>query len=315
MMRETEQPEDRTRHQRLLSGTDAPAARPVAEPLLKKCVAEFVGTGILVLFGCGAVHTATLIGAQSGLWQVAIVWGLAVTLAIYAVGAVSGAHINSAITLAFASRGKFPWSLVAPYIASQMAGAFSAAALLFVLFGPYLAAKEQEKHVVRGQPGSEVTAMCYGEYFPNPSPLASSPEPYSDTARARLDAMVSEPIACLAEIVGTMFLALMVFAVTDDRNSAAPAGRMAPAFIGLTIAMLISVIAPLTQACFNPARDFGPRLFAFFAGWGSIAIPGPRGFGFATVYVLSPIAGALIGGHLYDLVLRPSLPHPTDHEV
>lgn len=313
-MDEPEQPCDPPR-QRLLSGTEAPASRPVAEPLLKKCVAEFVGTGILVLFGCGTVHVAVLTGALVGLWQVAIVWGLGVMLAIYAVGAVSGAHINPSITLAFASRGKFPWSLVGPYIASQMAGAFAAAALLYVLFGPYLAAKEQEKHVVRGQAGSEVTAMCYCEYFPNPGPLATSPEPYSAEVQARLDALVSEPVACLAEIVGTLFLALMVFAVTDDRNSAAPAGRMAPAFIGLTIALLISVIAPLTQACFNPARDFGPRVFAFFAGWGSIAIPGPRGLGFATVYILSPIIGAQLGAHLYDLVLRPSPPHPADQEV
>lgn len=306
---------DNSPRQRLITGTEAPASRPVDEPLLKKCAAEFVGTGILVLFGCGVVHTAVLTGAQNGLWQVAIVWGLAVMLAIYAVGAVSGAHINSAITLAFAARGKFPWRLVGPYIVSQMAGAFCAAALLYSLFAPYLAAKELEKHVVRGQAGSQITAMCYGEYFPNPGSLASSAEPYSEAAQIKLDALVSEPIACLAEIVGTMFLALMVFAVTDDRNSAAPAGRMAPAFIGLTIALLISVIAPLTQACFNPARDFGPRLFAYLAGWGPMAIPGPRSMGFATVYILSPIAGALIGSHLYDFVLRPSCPSAPRHEV
>jgi glycerol uptake facilitator protein len=292
--------------QHLRSGTEAPAARPVEEPLLKKCIAEFVGTAVLVLFGCGAVHTAVLIGAQNGLWQVAIVWGLAVTLAIYLVGAVSGAHINPSITLAFAARGKFPPSLVVPYIVAQMAGAFSAAALLYLLFSPYLSAKERDKHVVRGQPGSQLTAMCYGEYFPSPGSLAGGDAPWTEDAQRKIDAMVSEPVACLAEIIGTAFLAMMVFAVTDDRNSAAPAARMAPAFIGLTIALLISVIAPLTQACFNPARDFGPRLFAYFAGWGSIAIPGPRGLGFATVYIISPIIGAQLGAHLYDLVLRPS---------
>ena len=186
---------------------------------------------------------------------------------------------------------------------------------MYLLFAPYLAQKEREKQVVRGQAGSEVTATCYGEYFPNPGSLATSAEPWSEQAQLKLDALVSEPTACLAEIVGTLFLALVVFAVTDDRNSAAPAGRMAPAFIGLTIALLISVIAPLTQACFNPARDFGPRLFTFFAGWGSIAIPGPRGLGFLTVYIFSPIAGRSSGVHLYDLVLRPSAANSAPQEA
>jgi glycerol uptake facilitator protein len=79
-------------------------------------------------------------------------------------------------------------------------------------------------------------------------------------------------------------------------------------FIGLTVAALISVIAPLTQACFNPARDFGPRLFAALAGWGSVALPGPRGAGFLTVYIIAPILGAITGSGLYVHVVRPPAP-------
>src|SRR6185312_3918628 len=123
---------------------------------------------------------------------------------------------------------------------------------------------------------SEITAMCYGEYFPSPGPLSNAEGPYSIDAHARLNALVSEPAAFLAELLGTLILALVVFAVTDDRNSAAPTGGLAAVMIGLTVAALISFIAPLPQACFNPARDFGPRLFAALAGWGSIALPGPR---------------------------------------
>ena len=77
--------------------------------------------------------------------------------------------------------------------------------------------------------------------------------------------------------------------------------------IGLTVASLISIIAPLTQCCLNPARDFGPRLFAYFAGWGSIALPGPRGLGFLTVYIVSPIVGATLGIGLFQKVLRPAI--------
>ena len=101
----------------------------------KMCLAECVGTFVLVLFGCGAVHTAVLMGAQNGIWQVAIVWGVTIMLAIYMVGAISGAHINPAVTIAFAVAGRLPWSLVGPYFAGQVIGAFLAAAALFVLFG------------------------------------------------------------------------------------------------------------------------------------------------------------------------------------
>jgi len=270
----------------------------------KKCLAEFLGTYLLILLGCGAVHASVLTGAQSGLWQVAIVWGIAIMLAVYTVGAVSGAHINPAITLAYAVWGRFPWRSVLPYILAQLIGAFLAAATLFVLFSPYLKAREQEKHVVRGSPGSEITAMCYGEYFPSPGPLSNAEGPYTVDAHERLNGLVSEPTAFCAELLGTLVLAMVVFAVTDGRNLAAPPDGLAPVFIGLTVAGLISVVAPLTQACFNPARDFGPRLFAFLAGWGSIALPGTRGAGFLTVYIIAPILGAIIGSGIYIHGLR-----------
>src|SRR5262249_28591588 len=109
--------------------------------------------------------------------------------------------------------------------------------------------------------------------------------------------------AFMAEVIGTLLLALVVFATTDPRNPGAPPTGMAPVFIGLTLAILISVIAPLTQACFNPARDVGPRIVAYLAGWGETAIPGPRGF--LQVYVIAPILGAIIGGGLYERALRP----------
>ena len=277
-----------------------------APPLLASCVGEVIGTFLLVFFGCGVVHTAVLIGAQNGVWQVAIVWAIAIALAIFTVGGISGAHINPAMTIAFAVRGRFSWSRVLPYIVSQLAGAILAAACLFVLFQAYLAEKESQKQVTRGGPGSAITAMCYGEYYPNPGGAGDGP--YDASAQARYDTRVTEASAFLAEFLGTLILALVVFALIDPKNGIAPAGNMAPVFIGLTVAALISVIAPLTQASFNPARDFGPRLFAYFAGWGEIAIPGPNGRGFLTVYILAPILGAVAGGTLYDFLLRPYHP-------
>ncbi|QDU96376.1 MIP/aquaporin family protein [Lignipirellula cremea] len=268
-------------------------------------LAEALGTFLLVLFGCGSVHAAVLTGAQAGLWQVAIVWGVAIMAAIYVTGAVSGAHINPAITLALAVWGKFSWSKVPLYITAQMVGAFLAAAALFVAYGPYLAAKEEQQQVVRGGPGSIITAMCYGEYFPNPGYLAAGEEPLSAAELEKFPTFVSPPVAFGVELLGTAILALVVFAVTDPRNAGAPAANLAPVFIGLTVAALISILAPLTQACFNPARDLGPRLFAFLAGWGPAAIPGPNGIGFVTVYLVAPILGAIVGAGVYEWGIRP----------
>jgi glycerol uptake facilitator protein len=267
------------------------------------CLAEGLGTFLLVLFGCGAVHVAVLTDALQGLWQVGIVWGIAIMLAVLACGAISGAHINPAITIALAAWRKFPARRIPAYLAAQLLGALAAAAVLYALFAPFLAAKEQEKGISRGQPGSELTAMCYGEYFPNPGPLAVASGRYDPQHHAALRARVPEWAACLAELLGTAILAFMVAALTDTGNALHP-GRLAAVFIGLTVTALICLLAPLTQACFNPARDFGPRLFAYFAGWGEIALPGPQGRGFFTVYIASPIVGAVAGMGLYGLLRR-----------
>ncbi len=257
--------------------------------LLEKCLAEAIGTFILVFFGVGSVHAAVLTGAQQGIWQVAVVWGAAISLAIYATGSLSGAHMNPAMTVSFTVFRGFPWRHTLPYILSQLVGAFAAAVVLHMLFSGILVEFEFAHGIVRGAPGSELSAMVYGEYFPNPATAAGL---------HWAGAVVSLAQAMLAEGIGTAFLAFFVFAVTDAKNGSGPGTRLLPVFIGLTVSILISVIAPLTQAGFNPARDFGPRLFAYLAGWGAIAIPGPCG-GFFTVYILSPILGAVAGAAVY----------------
>ncbi|MEZ6066946.1 MAG: MIP/aquaporin family protein [Planctomycetaceae bacterium] len=271
---------------------------------LSTCVlAEAIGTFILVFFGCGAVHVAVLTGDLNGLWQVGIVWGIAIMLAIYTIGGVSGAHINPAITIALAAWNLFPRGRVLGYIAGQLVGAFVAAAALYLVFGGYLAEKEAAKGVSRGEPGSIVTAMCYGEYYPNPGPIAAADGPFDAARWAEMQELVCTPRAFGIELLGTAILAFVVVGITDPRNKTQPE-RLAPLFIGLTVTALICVIAPLTQACFNPARDFGPRLFAVCAGWGAAAAPGPNGMGIIYVYMIAPIFGAVLGAGLYQLVFR-----------
>jgi glycerol uptake facilitator protein len=265
-------------------------------------IAEAVGTYLLVLFGTGSVAAAVLTGAQVGLWQVAVVWGFGVTLAIYASAAVSGAHLNPAVSLAFALRRPiaFPAARLLPYCAAQLGGAILAGATVAAAFWPFLERFEAEKRLTRGAPGSELAAMVFGEYFPNPALFGTD-------AAAR--ALVALPTATLVEALGTAVLVFVIFAVTDRDSSAAPPPTLAPFFIGFTVASLISLFAPITQAGWNPARDFGPRLVAFMLGWGSIAIPGPD-WGFLA-YIVGPLVGGPLGAFLYDLLIRPALRRPT----
>ncbi len=265
---------------------------PALPSIQKAMVGEFIGTYLLAFFGIGAVNAAVATGAQMGLWQVAVVWAVGVSLGIYAAAALSGAHINPAITVVAALYDKFPLRRVVPYWIAQVAGAACASLTLYAMFAEAILELERRRGLLRGGPGSELSAMVFGEYFPNPAIFGTAEDAWR---------IVSLPSAFIAEMIGTAMLAFLVAAVTHGRNAERPPAAVVAVIIGLGVAAIISVIAPLTQAGLNPARDFGPRLVSYFLGWGEIAIPGPRG-GWFTVYILAPVVGAVIGGGIYRLV-------------
>lgn len=258
-------------------------------------VGEMLGTFLIVFFGCGCVATSVTTGAQSGVFQVAIVWGLGISIAIYLTSALSGAHLNPAVTVTMAVWNGFPKRAVVPYIAAQLLGAMLAAATLLAIYGDPLAAYEKTNAIIRGKPGSEATAMVFGEYFPSPGGHPLTPE-----TRARM----SHSSAFLAEFVSTAVLLLVILSVTDERNGARPQ-ILTAATIGLTVTVLISLVGPLTMACFNPARDLGPRIVSGLAGWGRVAFE-TNGQGWWTVYVAAPLLGGIAGGGLYTLLLKPA---------
>ena len=258
-------------------------------------IGEFVGTFILVFFGCGSVCAAVTTGAQAGVFQVAIVWGLGIATAIYLTASLSGAHLNPAVTISLAAWGDFPKRRVPGYIATQMVGAFVAAALLQVIFGGAIKEFEAKNGIVRGQSGSEASAMVFGEFYPNPQG-----KPLKEGNPGRM----SQGRAFIAEVVGTALLLVVIFGTTDARNQNRPQ-ILTAATIGLTITMLISLLGPLTMACFNPARDLGPRLFSSLAGWGSVPFTA-NGMGWLTVYLIAPVVGGLLGGGIYRVLLRPN---------
>jgi glycerol uptake facilitator protein len=257
-------------------------------------VGEFFGTFLLVFFGCGSVAAAVLTGAQVGIFQVAIVWGLGIATAIYLTGSLSGAHLNPAVTLSLATAKGFPWLRVPGYVLAQFLGAFTASGVLYAAFAGPLRVFEETNHILRGSAGSEASAMIFGEFFPNPGG-----RPFT----SKLSAMISPEAAFFIEALGTGILVLVILCSTDVRNTSRP-GVLTAATIGLTITMLISLLGPLTMAGFNPARDFGPRVFSSLAGWGRIVFT-INGSGWFTVYIIAPFVGGQVGGLIYRFLFRP----------
>jgi glycerol uptake facilitator protein len=258
--------------------------------LLHDFVGELIGTFLLVFFGCGSVAVTVLYAAHSGLFQVAMIWGLGVTIAIYATRHLSCAHLNPAVSLAMVIGRRMSPAKLPVYLSAQFIGAFIAAGTLYMLFGDSIARYESLNHILRGSPDSVRTAMMFGEYYPNPG--------------AGIVGVVTPLTAFFAETLGTFGLVFLIFSLTEGCNLGRPDDALAPLFIGLTATIIISIVAPLTQAGFNPARDLSPRLFAMLAGWGDAALP-DRHLGFITIYVLGPFCGAAFAAGVFAFAIEP----------
>jgi glycerol uptake facilitator protein len=262
---------------------------------MREFIGEALGTFLLVLFGCGSVAVSVLFGSHHGLMQVALAWGVGVMLSIYLTRHLSCAHLNPAVSLSMALSGRMLFRKLPIYMSAQLTGAVLAGLTLYFLFAPSIAAYENAHHIVRGAAESVQTAMMFGEYYPNPSGTA----------------VVSLPLAMGAEALGTFLLVLLIFALTEGRNVGRPDNALAPVFIGLAVTSIICLIAPLTQAGLNPARDLGPRLVAWLMGWGDAAFPDRVG-GFLHVYVLAPLFGGFLASQFFVRILEPAMATPVD---
>lgn len=254
----------------------------------RELIGEMMGTFLLVLFGCGAVAVATLYQGNAGIFQIAVVWGIGISLAIYATRHLSCAHLNPAVTLAMAVSGRMTRGKVPAYLIGQLLGAFIGGLVIYFLFADAIAAFEAAQGITRGSADSMTSARMFGEY-------------YVTTGHSAFAAMIK---AMVVEGVGTFLLVFMIFSLTEGCNLGRPHDHLAPLFIGLTVTSLICLLAPLTQAGFNPARDLGPRMVALIFGWGSAALPDAQA-GFLWVYVVGPIFGALVAGLFFTRVIEP----------
>lgn len=254
--------------------------------LSSQCIAEFFGTALLIFFGTGCVAALTVAGASFSLWEISIIWGIGVSMAIYLTAGVSGAHLSPAVSIALCLFGSFEKHKLPFYILAQIAGAFCGAALVYILYSSLFFDYEQAHAMVRGSQESLELASVFSTY------------PH---------AALSTGQAFLVEMVITAILMAVIMALTDDNNGL-PRGAMAPLLIGLLIAVIGSAMGPLTGFAMNPARDLGPKLMTFMAGWGEMALTGGRDIPYFLIPVFAPITGACLGAALYRLVIARNLP-------
>src|SRR6267142_3810131 len=218
----------------------------MSREVFREMLAEFLGTFVLIVFGVGVVAQVVLSkGAAGNSLSINIAWGLAVTMGCYVCAGVTGAHLNPAVTMALAIHRGFPWRKVVPYSIAQIAGAFVASAVVFITYHDALNAFDGGVRQVLGAQG---TAGIWATY----------PQPFLSTF----------PGGFIDQVVGTALLVAVILGITDTRNSPPPAG-LAPVVVGLLVLLIGATFGFTSGYAINPARDFGPRLFTFAAGWGS----------------------------------------------
>lgn len=250
----------------------------------REAAAEFLGTFTLIVFGVGVVAQVVLgKNMQGDYFSINVGWGLAVTMGCYVAGGVSGAHLNPAVTLALAVCRGFSWRKVLPYWTAQVAGAMAASAVVYFTY--YEAIDHFE-----GPARTLTTAGIWATY----------PK----------DFLTNFPGGFVDQVVGTGMLVLVVLAVSDQRNMSL-ATSLGPIIVGASVGLIGMTYGLNAGYAINPARDFGPRLFTFLAGWGEQVFTAHNYWWW--VPIAGPLCGAVLGGWIYDVFItryHPPLDEP-----
>ncbi|MFD1032476.1 MULTISPECIES: MIP/aquaporin family protein [Caryophanaceae] len=229
-------------------------------------LAEVIGTMILIIFGAGVVAGVVLKDSKaenSGWIVITIAWGLAVTMGVYAVGSFSGAHLNPAVTLGFASIGELPWAKVPLYIAAQIIGAITGAAIVFFNYLPHWSRTEDE-----------TTKLAVFATIP--------------AIRRPLSNLVSEIIGTTVLVMGLLFIGANEF--TEGLN---------PLIVGALIIAIGMSLGGTTGYAINPARDLGPRIAHALL---PIPGKGGSDWSYAWVPIVGPVFGGIYGAIFYKAI-------------
>lgn len=252
-----------------------------------KFVGEFIGTFILVFFGCASVANSVLFSSFTSVFQIAIIWGIGVSIAIYATRHLSCAHLNPAVSLAMVLSKRMKPSRLFQYWSAQFLGAIAASLLLFLIFGNIISQYEVSNSIIRGTSESIKTARIFGEYF--------AVEGYE----------FSTISAFIVEMIGTLVLVTIIFTVTEGCNLGRPSDNIAPLIIGISIAAIICITAPMTQTGLNPARDWGPRIVSYLFGW--YGVGQGQNLDLFFVYFIGPLVGGSIAAMIFVYIIDPMM--------
>jgi glycerol uptake facilitator protein len=250
------------------------------EEEMNTLLAEAIGTMILVLLGDGVVANVLLArskGQNAGWIVITTGWGTAVAIAVYAVGRISGAHLNPAVTLGLASIGSFPLNDVPGYVLAQMAGAFAGAVLVWLAYLPHWAAS--------ADPDAKLAVFATGP-------------------------AIRQPMSNLVtEVIGTAVLMFGVLAIAANAQLLARPGDvdlsvvfsrgLQPLLVGILVLGIGLSLGGPTGYAINPARDLGPRL-----AHAVLPIPGKRDsdWSYAWIPVVGPLVGGILGAVVYAAV-------------
>ena len=262
---------------------------PALAGTMGEAMAEFFGTMVLILFGDGCVASFvafTNIGPNNAAtpfantWTIIVFgWGFAVMLGIYVSGAISGAHLNPAVTLGLAATRRFAWNKVGAYILAQVLGAFVAAAILYFVY--YGALNHATSVAAAATAGTDWVHAVGGVFYTSPKAFVGVFGAFGD------------------EFLGTALLVGLIVAITDTRNQPVQA-NLNPLIIGLLIVAIGASFGLNTGYAINPARDFGPRL------WIAI-VSGGESFSVNNYYfwipIVAPILGGIVGAFIYDYTI------------
>ena len=247
---------------------------------MQNLLAEAVGTMILVLLGDGVVANVVLDktkGQNSGWIVITMGWAVAVTIAVYAVGRISGAHLNPAVTIGLAAIGSFPWPDVPGYLAAQMLGAIAGAVLVWLAYLPHWAAT--------ADPGSKLAVFCTGPAIRHTAHNA-----------------ISEIIGTAVLVFGILAIAANAQTLTRPHDvdlSVVFSRGLQPLLVGVLVLGIGLSLGGATGYAINPARDLGPRI-----AHAILPIPGKGSsdWEYSWIPVVAPIVGGVAGAGLYRLI-------------